>query len=439
MNSKIAVAIGSDHGGFDLKQALIPYLKELGHSVVDCGIRDKATADYPRIAFGVAQRVAAGQCARGIIIDGAGIGSAMTANKVRGVRAAACYSVALANNAREHNDANVLTLGSGQTSLEDAKNIVAKFLSTDCTAARHLRRVRMIEEAERGALKVQAPDSESGKQENEVDLSPQDVERIAQRVRDLIAGGGSSASAGRGAPVTPTQLAGMIDHTILKPETSRSDVERVCKEALKYKFCSVCVNPVNVPQVAKMLKGSTVKVCCVVGFPLGAADPSIKALETRKAIREGAQEIDMVINVGAMKSGDYDLVLRDIRAVVEACAERHILSKVILETSLLTDEEKVKACELSMKAGAKYVKTSTGFSGGGATAADIALMSKTVASKKLGVKASGGVRNYQDAINMINAGATRIGASSSISIIEEAKAVAEGREYKPESKPKGAY
>ncbi len=433
----MAVAIGSDHGGFDLKQALIPYLKEIGFTVVDCGIRDKATADYPRIAFGVAQRVASGQCARGIVIDGAGIGSAMTANKVRGVRAAACYSVALANNAREHNDANVLTLGSGQTSLEDAKGIITKFLGTDCTAARHLRRVRMIEEVERGALKVQPP--ESGKQENEVDLSPQDVERIAQRVKQLISGGGSAAPSGKAAGVTPTQLAGMIDHTILKPETSRSDVDRICKEALQYKFCSVCVNPVNVPQVAKALKGSTVKVCCVVGFPLGAADPSIKALETRKAIREGAQEIDMVINVGALKSGDYDLVLRDIRAVVEACQERRILSKVILETSLLSDEEKVKACELSMKAGASYVKTSTGFSGGGATAADIALMAATVASKRLGVKASGGVRNYQDAINMINAGATRIGASSSVNIIEEAKAVAEGREYKPDSKSKGAY
>jgi deoxyribose-phosphate aldolase len=171
-----------------------------------------------------------------------------------------------------------------------------------------------------------------------------------------------------------------------------------------------------------LLRGSAVKLCCVVGFPLGAQAPQIKALEARKAIREGAGEIDMVINIGALKGGDTALVLRDIRAVVEACKDGRALSKVIFETALLTDEEKITACELSMKAGADYVKTSTGFSSGGATVEDIALMAKTVAPRKLGVKASGGVRTYDDAVRMIRAGATRIGASASVKIVAEARA-----------------
>jgi deoxyribose-phosphate aldolase len=176
-----------------------------------------------------------------------------------------------------------------------------------------------------------------------------------------------------------------------------------------------------VKQAAELVKDASVKVCSVVGFPLGAQAPEIKALEARKAIREGASEIDMVINVGALKSGDDDLVLKDIRAVVEACMERGACSKVILETSLLTDDEKVRACQLSMKAGATFVKTSTGFGSGGATEEDIRLMARTVAPRKLGVKASGGVRTYDDAMRMVAAGATRIGASSSIKIVEEAK------------------
>ena len=180
--------------------------------------------------------------------------------------------------------------------------------------------------------------------------------------------------------------------------------------------------PIDVRQCKTLLRGTPVKVCCVVGFPLGAQSPEIKALEARKAIREGANEIDMVINIGALKSKDEALVLRDIRAVVEASKDGRALSKVIFETALLTDDEKVKACELSMKAGADYVKTSTGFSSGGATVEDIALMARTVAPKKLGVKASGGVRTYDDAIRMIAAGATRIGASSSVKIVEEARA-----------------
>ncbi len=214
----------------------------------------------------------------------------------------------------------------------------------------------------------------------------------------------------------------MIDHTILKPEASADDVRKLCEEALKHKFFSVCVNPVYVPLAHSLLRNSTVKVCCVVGFPLGAQAPEIKILETRRALREGAREIDMVVNIGALKSKNDALVLKDIRGVVEACREGRGLSKVILETSLLTDEEKVRACELSMKAGADYVKTSTGFSKGGATPEDIALMAKTVAPKKLGVKASGGVRTYADAMKMIQAGATRIGSSNSVKMLEEARA-----------------
>ena len=164
------------------------------------------------------------------------------------------------------------------------------------------------------------------------------------------------------------------------------------------------MNPVFVPQVKRLLRGSAVKVCCVVGFPLGAQDPQIKPLEARRAIREGAQEIDMVINVGALKGKDDALVLRDIRGVVEACKDGRALSKVILETALLTDEEKVRACELAMKAGADFVKTSTGFSSGGATAEDVALMARTVAPRKLGVKASGGIRTYADVLKMVKAG-----------------------------------
>ena len=199
-------------------------------------------------------------------------------------------------------------------------------------------------------------------------------------------------------------------------------MKKLCDEALKYGFFSVCVNSAYVKQAAALLRGSPVKVCCVVGFPLGAQPPEIKALEARRAMREGAREIDMVINIGALKSGDDALVLKDIRAVVEACKEGRALCKVILETALLTNEEKVRACEMSMKARADFVKTSTGFSSGGATAEDIALMARTVAPKKLGVKASGGVRTYADAMKMIRAGATRVGSSNSVKMMDEAAA-----------------
>lgn len=207
----------------------------------------------------------------------------------------------------------------------------------------------------------------------------------------------------------------LIDHTILKPVASQEDVRRICEEAKEHGFFSVCINPYWVAYAKELLKGTDVKVCTVIGFPLGANTTAVKEYETQDALKNGADEIDMVINLGALKSGDYDTVLKDIAAVRKAC-EGKIL-KVIIETSQLTDEEKVKACGLSAEAGADFVKTSTGFTGGGATAADVALMRKTVPAH-MQVKASGGIRSRADFDAMVAAGATRIGASSGIKIIE---------------------
>ena len=206
-----------------------------------------------------------------------------------------------------------------------------------------------------------------------------------------------------------------IDHTLLKPDASQEQIETLIEEAKKYDFASVCVNPTWVSFAAQALKGTDVKVCTVIGFPLGANTPELKAFETSDAIQNGANEIDMVINIGALKSRNFDLVERDIRAVVEAA--KGTLVKVIIETCLLTDDEKVKACQIAQKAGADFVKTSTGFSTGGATVEDVALMRKTV-GPDMGVKASGGARSYEDALAFIKAGATRIGASSGVAIME---------------------
>ncbi|AZR74791.1 deoxyribose-phosphate aldolase [Anoxybacter fermentans] len=207
----------------------------------------------------------------------------------------------------------------------------------------------------------------------------------------------------------------MIDHTLLKPNATEDDIRKLCEEAKKYGFASVCVNPAYVALASKLLRGTGVKVCTVVGFPLGATTTTTKVIETRDAIANGATEIDMVINVGALKSGNNALVKRDIEEVVEAARGRAIV-KVILETSLLTDEEKVRACLLSKYAGAHFVKTATGFGPGGATVEDVALMRKTVGNE-MGVKASGGIRDLKTARAMIDAGATRIGASASVAIV----------------------
>lgn len=209
----------------------------------------------------------------------------------------------------------------------------------------------------------------------------------------------------------------LFDHTILKADATRKDVKRVCDEAMSYSFCSVCVNSYYVPYVANLLHGSDVKICSVVGFPLGAMSTRAKALEAKIAVMDGADEIDMVINVGALKDRDYSVVLEDIKAVKEACGE-HIL-KVIIETCLLTDDEKVKACELAKEAGADFVKTSTGFSTAGAKVEDVRLMRETV-GPDMGVKASGGIHDKEFAKELVDAGANRLGTSATIEIVESA-------------------
>ncbi|MFC3746549.1 deoxyribose-phosphate aldolase [Paenibacillus sp. GCM10012306] len=211
-------------------------------------------------------------------------------------------------------------------------------------------------------------------------------------------------------------LAGMIDHTLLRADATKAEISKLIEEAKKYEFASVCVNPTWVGYAAEQLAGTKVKVCTVIGFPLGASTSATKAFEAQDAIANGATEVDMVINIGALKDGDHAYVEQDIKAVVDAAAGKAIV-KVIIETSLLTNEEKVIASQLSVKAGADFVKTSTGFSTGGATVEDVALMRKTV-GENVGVKASGGVRNLQDMQNMIEAGASRIGASSGVKIME---------------------
>ena len=218
----------------------------------------------------------------------------------------------------------------------------------------------------------------------------------------------------------PEGVASMIDHTLLKPDATKQNIEELCREAAQFKFATVCVNPTWVALSARLLAGSGVGVCSVVGFPLGATTPDVKGYETRRAIFDGAREIDMVINVGALKSGDLRAVERDIEAVTTPCRDCGVLSKVIIEAALLTDAEKVTACTLVKAAGADYVKTSTGFGPGGATAADVALMRRIVGSE-MGVKAAGGVRDLEGMKAMIAAGATRVGASAGVKIVQQAR------------------
>jgi deoxyribose-phosphate aldolase len=215
-------------------------------------------------------------------------------------------------------------------------------------------------------------------------------------------------------------VAGMIDHTLLKPEATRGDIEKLCREAAQFHFATVCVNPAWVAVAANLLRGSGVGVCSVVGFPLGATTADVKHYETRRAIFDGATEIDMVINVGALKSGDLRTVERDIAAVVAPCRESNVISKVILEVVLLNDDEKIAASTLAKAAGADFVKTSTGFASGGATAHDVALMRRVVGAE-MGVKAAGGVRDYEGLKAMVAAGATRIGASAGVKIVQESQ------------------
>ena len=251
--------------------------------------------------------------------------------------------------------------------------------------------------------------------------SPEALRQVVGNGADRVAFHGAAAD-------VPIDLASYIDHTVLKPETTADQIDQLCAEAEQYHFASVCVNPSWVKRAAGHLRGTDVKVCSVIGFPFGATTPEIKAMEARRAIRDGAREVDMVINIGALKSGDHDTVLTDIEKVVDSAHEAGVIVKVILETSLLTDEEKVIGSSLARKAKADYVKTSTGFAGGGATVYDVALMRETV-GPDMGVKASGGVRTASDVEDMIAAGATRIGASAGVQIIGGAEGDGSGDKY----------
>jgi len=226
-------------------------------------------------------------------------------------------------------------------------------------------------------------------------------------------------------PSFPTALSGSdlaryIDHTVLKPEAAESQIVQLCEEARRYQFMAVCVNPVWVKRCVQLLQGSSTRVATVAGFPLGATLPEVKAYEAQQVVAAGAREVDMVINVGALKSKDYALVSRDIAAVVQAARSGGAITKVIIEAALLDDAEKIRACQLAVEAGAEFVKTSTGFASSGATAHDVALMRQTV-GPQVGVKAAGGIRTYADVLNMIEAGANRIGASASVKIMQEAE------------------
>ncbi len=425
------IALGADHGGFGLKAILAAHLRETGHTVEDVGTSSREAVDYPVFARAVAEAVSRGKADVGIMIDGAGIGSCMVANKVPGVRAAVANNLLTARHSREHNDANVLALGAGQIGTGLAEQLVDVWLVTECTEPRHQKRVAMF-----------------GEEMADMDLSDQDIERVVSRLHDILgpiknseAGGesvGENPEAARefvrlGATGLtsvalaeqpgniPGDLARFIDHTILKANATEEQVRRLCAEALEFNFRSVCINPTWVSLAANLLRDSEVLTCTVVGFPLGANEPAIKAMEARRAIRNGAREIDMVINVGALKGGDDALVLRDIRGVVETCVDGNAVCKVILETALLSDEEKRRASELARTARAHFVKTSTGFSTGGATVSDVALMAEVVRGAGMEVKASGGISSYSDARAMIEAGATRLGVSASIGIVREAK------------------
>ncbi len=243
--------------------------------------------------------------------------------------------------------------------------------------------------------------------------------RCPERMRRVVDAGAARIGVVLGESASARDWASLVDHTLLKPEATEADIKKLCDEAAQFRFASVCVNPTWVRAAACNLRGTNVPVCTVIGFPLGATLPDVKAYEARRAICDGAREVDMVINVGALKSKDDCAVEHDIRGVVEAAHESGVLCKVIIETALLTDDEKVRACLAAKRAGADFVKTSTGFAKGGATVADVTLMRRTVGAE-MGVKASGGVKGIGDARQMVEAGATRIGASVGVKIAQEA-------------------
>jgi deoxyribose-phosphate aldolase len=387
------IALGADHGGFHLKEALKPLLAGAGLEIRDAGVFDEKPADYPDIAQKVAELVARGEARRGVIIDGAGIGSSIAANKVSGIRAALCYDRASARNSREHNDSNVLTLGARLLTGSQAEDVLRTWLETPFAGGRHTARVEKIAR----------------------------IEQQYSRTPPLPTGGVTSGPAPVPAAAAGADgaIASLIDHTMLRPEATRADIIKLCGEARQYGFATVCINPYWVPLAASELTGSAVKVCTVVGFPLGATSTEAKVAESAAALRAGAREIDMVINIGALRSGDTDTVKLDIQAVVRVCHDAAAIVKVILETALLDDAQKITACALAQAAGADFVKTSTGFGPAGATVQDIVLMRHAV-GPGMGVKAAGGIRTLDDFRAMVAAGANRVGASASVKIVEAA-------------------
>jgi deoxyribose-phosphate aldolase len=379
------IALGADHGGWHLKETLKPVLAGLGLQVQDVGVYDEQPADYPDIALKVSELVTSGAARRGVMIDGAGIGSAIAANKVPGIRAASCYDKASAKNSREHNDSNILTLGARLLTASQAEDVLRTWLGTGFAGGRHSGRVEKI----------------AG------------IERQFARIRTWPPAVAAAKAA------VDTRVAELIDHTLLRPEATHADIVRLCSEAKQYGFATVCINPYWVPLAVTELAGSPVRVCTVAGFPLGAATTQTKVFEAGLALRAGAREIDMVMNVGAMLSTDLDTVKLDIQSVAQVCHEAGAIVKVILETALLDDQQKIAACGLAQAAGADFVKTSTGFGPAGATVADVALMRATV-GPDTGVKAAGGIRTIEDFRAMTAAGANRIGASASVKIVEAA-------------------
>ncbi len=277
-----------------------------------------------------------------------------------------------------------------------------------------LEREVLIEVITREVLAAIAEDSD-------ICSNPEAVRRVVANGADRVAFHGAAAE-------VPLDLAKHIDHTLLKPEATGADIDVLADEAREFGFASVCVNPAWVKRAADRLRGSDVMTCAVIGFPFGANTPEIKAMEARRALRDGAREVDMVINIGALKSGDYDLVRTDIEKVVDSAHEGGAIVKVILETAKLTDEEKVVASGIAKEAKADYVKTSTGFGGGGATVFDVALMRETI-GPDMGVKASGGVHTAEDVEDLIAAGATRIGASAGVQIVSKVEGDGDGQGY----------
>ena len=276
---------------------------------------------------------------------------------------------------------------------------------------------RIIEQITRQVLLLVKEEAAAGPGTPAAD--PISAHNYLERVRPVVNAGADRIASTLGIMPTDGSLAHMIDHTLLKPEASQDQIAQLCYEARKHNFASVCINPTNVKLCAQLLKDSGIDVCTVVGFPLGATPTEVKVFETQQAVRDGATEVDMVINVGALKSRDYELVERDIASIARACHAGNAILKVIIEAALLTDEEKVVACQLAKVAGADFVKTSTGFGPGGATMEDVALMRRVV-GPAMGVKAAGGIRTFEDAQKMIAAGASRLGASASVKIMQGA-------------------